>query len=791
MGDFVQQIITILSTFPGNLVYLLILAFSIAGSFQAALNLWRKNGFPQGRRMVFGLGLLLVTHLILFIGIGLADKSLAAPQSMLPVMERSSMALSLILIIWLWAFPEQNRTADIAIGSLAFFTVIATVFGTIWWEASSALNFNQTQLDLGWGIFSIVLILFGIVILIYRKPNSWGIGLAMLLILMVGYLSHLVYPISDSNVPGSVRLAQMVAFPLLLALPHRFQIPTTTEPLQKRPEPIIQERVQYSINPQVFDSILSIGTQNTITETCQTITEVIGKTMLADICLAVLPANKDGKISIQSGYDLIRQKNLASTVIEAQDIPMIHSAMERTLPLRLPASSTSRDLSSLGSKFNVGRTGHLLASFVKIKDQSPLLGIILLSPYSNRGWSNDDQSYLSNITDGLAQILQRTIHWKTLQNDVTKSREELKAFQILIKELRNENAGLRSALSEQNRQTLQENEAETTINLESTQQPYAKIKRLEAENLRLEALVQKLLTESETQLKSPSIRQLEEELNQALDEINVFKSRLAAADQELHNLPFETNVPTASTRLSDQQIEVFTSITQDLRQPMSSIVGYTDLLLGETIGILGELQRKFLERVKASAERMQIMLDELMQIVFIEGDQLVLKPEKINLGNIIDEAIMATSSQLRDRNISLRVDLPEKLPKFQADRDAMIQIFFHLLKNAGSASPIEGEIFLRASTYKEAEDQEYMLIQIADQGGGIPIENLPRVFSRSYRADNPIIEGVGDSGVGLSIAKTLVEAHQGRIWVDTESGQGSTFSVLIPLLNGNSGDSDI
>jgi signal transduction histidine kinase len=788
MGEFVQQIITILSTFPGNLVYLLILAFSIAGSFQAAVNLWRKSGFPQGRRMVFGLGLLLVTHLILFLGVGLADKSLAAPQSVLPVMERSSMALSLILIIWLWAFPEQNRTADIATGLLVIFTVSATVFGIIWWEASSGLNFNQTQADMGWGIFSIILILFGIVILIFRKPNSWGIGLAMLVILMVGHLSHLVNPILDSNIPGSVRLVQMIAFPLLLALPHRFQIPVITESVQEKPEPLIQNRVQYSVNPKVFDSILSIGNQKTVTETCQTITEVVAKTMLADICLAVLPSNKDGQIAIQSGYDLIRQKNLSSTVIEASEIPMIHSAMERTLPLRLPASSTSRDLSSLGSKYNVGRAGHLLASFVKVKDQSPLLGIILLSPYSNRGWSSEDQTYLSNITDGLAQILQRSIQFKTLQNDVIKSREELKAFQILIKELRNENAELRSALSEQIQPTLQDIEADTFTNLDTAQHPLVKIKRLQAENLRLEALVEKLLAESETQLKSPSIRQLEEELNQALDEINFFKSRLAAADQELHNLPIETAETPESTILSDQQVEVFTSITQDLRQPMSSIIGYTDLLLGETIGILGELQRKFLERVKAAAERMQIMLDDLMQVVFIEGNQLVLKPEKINLGNIIDEAIMATSSQLRDRHISLRVDLPEKLPQFRADRDAMGQIFFHLLKNAGGASPIEGEILLRASMYTENDDQEYMLIQVADQGGGISVEDIPRVFSRSYRADNPIIEGVSDSGVGLSIAKTLVEAHNGRIWVDTESGQGSTFSVLIPLLNGNSGE---
>ena len=236
----------------------------------------------------------------------------------------------------------------------------------------------------------------------------------------------------------------------------------------------------------------------------------------------------------------------------------------------------------------------------------------------------------------------------------------------------------------------------------------------------------------------------------------------------------------------DQQNEVLTSIAQELRQPMSSIIGYTDLLLGESIGILGELQRKFLERIRASTERMQVILDDLFQVVSIDSDQLQLKPEMINISNIIDEAILATGPQLRDCQIILRVDLPDKLPQLQADRDALEQIFFHLLKNAGDASPIEGEVILRASTYTTDDNQEYVLFQFADQGGGISFQDLPRVFSRSYLADNSLSEGVGDSGVGLSIAKTLVEAHKGRIWVDTESGRGSTFSVLIPLLNGNS-----
>jgi signal transduction histidine kinase len=185
---------------------------------------------------------------------------------------------------------------------------------------------------------------------------------------------------------------------------------------------------------------------------------------------------------------------------------------------------------------------------------------------------------------------------------------------------------------------------------------------------------------------------------------------------------------------------------------------------------------------------MQVLLDDLFQIVSIDDHQFELKPETVDLGNVIDEAILAASPQLRDRHIILRVDMPDKLPQVKADRDALGQIFIHLLKNAGDASPVEGEILLSASTYATDDQQEYILVQVADEGGGIPTQDLPRVFSRLYRADNPLIEGVGDTGVGLSIAKTLVEAHQGRIWVDTEKGKGSTFSVLIPLMNGSGGD---
>jgi signal transduction histidine kinase len=139
-----------------------------------------------------------------------------------------------------------------------------------------------------------------------------------------------------------------------------------------------------------------------------------------------------------------------------------------------------------------------------------------------------------------------------------------------------------------------------------------------------------------------------------------------------------------------------------------------------------------------------------------------------------------TSSQVREKNISMHLDLPKKLAPIQADREAIQQILIHLLQNAGAATPFEGTIKLKVETRTE-DGLDFILIQVADSGVGIPAEDLPRVFTRLYRAENVLIQGVGDTGVGLSIAKTLTEAHHGRIWVESEPGIGSTFSVLLPI----------
>jgi two-component system phosphate regulon sensor histidine kinase PhoR len=200
------------------------------------------------------------------------------------------------------------------------------------------------------------------------------------------------------------------------------------------------------------------------------------------------------------------------------------------------------------------------------------------------------------------------------------------------------------------------------------------------------------------------------------------------------------------------------------------------------VGILGALQRKFVERIKASTERIDSLINDLIQVTTLETGLNELKPEAVDLNSIIDNAMSYTSSQVREKNISMHLDLPKNMAPIHTDREALQQILIHLLQNAGAASPVEGTVHLRVQTRNE-EGSDYVLLQVSDSGGGISAEDLSRVFTRLYRADNVLIQGIGDTGVGLSIAKTLTEAQKGRIWVDSELGKGSTFSVLLPITN--------
>ena len=191
------------------------------------------------------------------------------------------------------------------------------------------------------------------------------------------------------------------------------------------------------------------------------------------------------------------------------------------------------------------------------------------------------------------------------------------------------------------------------------------------------------------------------------------------------------------------------------------------------------MQRQFLQRVKANIARMEGMLSDLVQITAIDTGQIKLEAASIDVPELIKDAVMSSSTMFREREQSIRLELADNLPKLHTDRESLQQILQHLLSNASLCSPNNAEVVVRAQVPVEMPD--YMLFSVADQGGGIAPEDRQRAFNRMYRADHTLVQGLGETGVGLSIAKALVEAQGGRIWADSEMGRGSTFTFLLPL----------
>jgi signal transduction histidine kinase len=408
--------------------------------------------------------------------------------------------------------------------------------------------------------------------------------------------------------------------------------------------------------------------------------------------------------------------------------------------------------------------GHLLCVPILTPEKESLGGVLLLSPYSDRTWTAEDQAYLSNIAAALVPIIKRSQSSNQLEAQSDQTRAKITDLEFHVKELTQQLEAARA--NGQKGSTVEV--ASLMVAQEESQRIIA---QLQAENAELRT--------GKGIHPSASATQMEKELKASLQELARLQNQLAEANMKAHEL--EKGHVTAK---STEQAEVIASISQELRQPLSSIVGYTDLLLGESVGILGTLQRKFVERIKASTERINNLTDDMIQITTLEAELNDLKFESVDLNVVIDNAMSYTSAQVREKNISMHLDLPKKLAPIQADREALQQILIHLLQNAGAATPFEGTVRLKVQTQHE-EEKEFILIQVTDSGGGIPAGDLPRVFTRLYRADNVLIQGVGDTGVGLSIAKTLTEAHHGRIWVESEQGAGSTFSVLLPISGGS------
>jgi PAS domain S-box-containing protein len=220
--------------------------------------------------------------------------------------------------------------------------------------------------------------------------------------------------------------------------------------------------------------------------------------------------------------------------------------------------------------------------------------------------------------------------------------------------------------------------------------------------------------------------------------------------------------------------EFVSTVSHELRTPLTSIKGYTDLIYAGAVGPVNDQQKRFLSIIKSNADRLTALINDLLDISRIESGRVKIKVEPQNLIEIVDEVVESLREQIEGKGIRLELKLPDVVPDIMGDRVRLNQIVTNLIGNAHKYTD-DGWVRVTLSLLEGA-----IRLDVADSGIGISMEDQGKIFEKFYRADTPVMEGRGGTGLGLAITKELVELHGGRMWVKSELGVGSTFTVVLP-----------
>jgi signal transduction histidine kinase len=246
-----------------------------------------------------------------------------------------------------------------------------------------------------------------------------------------------------------------------------------------------------------------------------------------------------------------------------------------------------------------------------------------------------------------------------------------------------------------------------------------------------------------------------------------------------------------------QKTVFLASAAHELKTPLAVIKGYYDLLLTGSLGKLTEKQRDILEESKESCERLVRLVSMFLNYSALESGKLVLQLRENDLRDCLEEIAVRWSEGYQRKGVKLESQLDPSIPTFKFDYQKVQQVTFNLLDNALKHTPSGGTVILRARPHfwerrvsqvaPPEERRRFRLprpnsveVSVADSGAGIAPEHHQEIFEDFMRVD----KNMSGMGLGLAIAKRLIQAHRGKIWVESEAERGSTFAFLLPMDQG-------
>ncbi|MBN1485546.1 MAG: GAF domain-containing protein [Chloroflexia bacterium] len=267
-------------------------------------------------------------------------------------------------------------------------------------------------------------------------------------------------------------------------------------------------------------------------------------------------------------------------------------------------------------------------------------------------------------------------------------------------------------------------------------------------------------------------------------EILVHQGAMAIENTRLYQALHEAN---------EAKSEFLSLIAQELQVPKRSIWSYAELLRQLPTGQDPVTQQGFLRLLQSNLGRLDTLIAKLLEISHIEAGRLELSLAPLHLDEVVQESVAAMRPHIEHKGLTLHLDLPADLPPVRADGQRLVQVCSNLLSNACKYTAEPGEIRVSAHLLQRPDELNgsgpepnhlhcpCLCLSIQDSGIGLTPQEKKQVFGRLFRSEHPLVRQEPGTGLGLYLAQLLVEAHQGQIWVESKTGQGSTFHIALPL----------
>jgi len=238
-------------------------------------------------------------------------------------------------------------------------------------------------------------------------------------------------------------------------------------------------------------------------------------------------------------------------------------------------------------------------------------------------------------------------------------------------------------------------------------------------------------------------------------------------------------------RANDAKSDFVSFVSHELKNPMTSIKGYTELLAAGAVGPITEPQKNFLNTIRSNVERMTILVSDLNDVSKIEAGRLRFDYATVNITEIVEEVLRSLRRMLEEKHQEIVVELSSDLPLAWADKGRLVQIVTNFISNSCKYTPEGGKLIVSAEADENHWDPEgarkVLHFWVKDNGIGISEEDQKKIFTKFFRSEDPKTREAPGTGLGLNITKSLVEAQGGRIWFESVFREGTTFHFTIPV----------